>query len=124
MMKNRDQIRAMNALASLEGREGFAGIEGGDAIGGFPALVMGNGLLATIAFCMKQGGDYLAICDSIARHLSHSEIGLLDKECDSTVSMLRMLTEQDSELLLNCTAETLSFLNFLRRFAKSVQEGR
>jgi len=122
-MKNRDQIRAKNALSALEGREGFAGVKGGDAVSGFPALILGNGLLATIAFCKKQKGDYLAICDSIAGHLSHREIRILEPGNNKTDSMLRELTESDSEVLRISTAEALAYLNYLRRFAKGSPGG-
>ncbi len=115
-MKNRDQVRAKNALKACGGHKA---IQGGDVLSGFPALIIGNGLLATIAFCKKQGVGYLSVCDAIAQHLCDPDIDLLDEECDNTDAMLRKLVNSDSQKLRLCTAEALAYLNYLRRFAKA-----
>ncbi|HXK60582.1 MAG TPA: type III-B CRISPR module-associated protein Cmr5 [Acidobacteriota bacterium] len=114
-MKNRDQVRAKNALDACRQ---YRGVQGGDALSGFPALIVGNGLLATIAFCKKQQGDYTKICDAVARHLSDPDIALLEPGCDNTDAMLKTLANSDSQKLRLCTAEALAYLNFLRRFGK------
>lgn len=118
-MKNLEQIRAMNALASVKSGVQGKGINAGDALSGFPALVVNNGLLATIAFSKKQKGGHLEICDALARHLAHKDIARLPPSADDTDGMLKHLTENDSAVLRLCTAESLAFLNYLRRFAKA-----
>lgn len=117
-MKSRDQIRARNALAAIEGGKAYRGIQGGDALSRFPALIINNGLLATLAFSQSRKGDYIAICDAIARHLADADIDLVNEESTSLDRLLRELSEADAALLRACTAETLAYLNFLRRFAK------
>ena len=118
-MKNREQIRAKNALAAIKGGVRGRGIQEGDALSGFPALVVNNGLLATMAFSMKQGEGFLEVCDAIARHLSDKEIGLLQVANADTSTLLKHLTESDSIQLRLCTSEALAYLNYLRRFAKA-----
>ncbi len=110
-MINREQIRARNALKEGIKSKG-SGEEGGDALSGFPALVMNNGLLATLAFSEQKKGGYIAICKAIEAHLK--EIGLVP----ANTALLAHLTESDSATLRLCTAEALAYLNYLRRFGK------
>lgn len=117
-MKNREQIRARNALRTLN-EEMSRGAEGGDALTGFPALIIGNGLLATIAYSLEKKHGYPLICNAIAAHLADPEIGLLPPGKGDVEGMRRVLVEEDSERLRLCTAEALAFLNYLRRFAKA-----
>ena len=114
-MKNRDQIRARNALAALPSIE--RGNRGGDALTGFPALIVGNGLLSTLAYSMAERPGHLTICDAIAAHLSDPDIGLVKQA--SANGLAKELTEENSRLLRLCTAEALAYLNFLRRFVKA-----
>jgi CRISPR type III-B/RAMP module-associated protein Cmr5 len=118
-MKNLEQIRAMNALAAIEGTKNFKGIQEGDALSGFPALIIGNGLLASIAFSLKQKDGYEAICNAIAVHLADSAIRLFAFDKPDARSLLKYLCDQDSSQLRLCTAESLAYLNYLRRFAKA-----
>ena len=119
-MRNKEQIRAANALDSLRRvPELNKGQQGGDALTGFPALIVGNGLLATVAFSQAKGSGHTCICDAIARHLAHKAIGLLDKTSTDATAMARELAQENSDKLRLCTAEALAFLNYLRRFAKA-----
>lgn len=119
-MKNRDQIRARNALEALSERSDLTkGQQGGDALTGFPAFIIGNGLLATIAYSIAKGAGYPHICDAIARHLADPEISLIPKDSGSTNGLRDYLAESESEVLRLCTAESLAYLNYLRRFAKA-----
>ncbi len=118
-MKNREQIRAGNALAALEKYHHFKGQKGGDPLTGFPALVIGNGLLAAIAFSKKNGGGHADICHAIAEHLSDEQIGLFRGAPATLGGLLKFLTEHESDQLRLCTAEALAYLNYLRRFAKA-----
>ena len=115
---NLDQVRARNALKALKDRGDVGGKKGGDALSGFPALVVNNGLLATLAFSRKQGGGHAAICTAIAEHLQAPEIALL-KGAATLDGLLNHLTAGSSEDLRLCTAEALAYLNYLRRFAKT-----
>jgi len=120
MMQNLEQIRARNALKAV--REGVSGggVEGGDALSGSPALIVNNGLLATLSFSVskKDKGGYKEICNALAVHLLDPAIGLL-KDKPATLEGLRdFLVEKDSMVLRLCTSEALAYLNYLKRFAK------
>jgi len=117
-MRNRDQIRAKNALDALRKYNHFKGVKGGDPLTGFPALIIGNGLLSAIAFCKKSKGGWLDICNAIATHLGDSEIGLLPGGVNVD-GMLEYLIKEDSGSLRLCTEEAIAYLNYLRRFAKA-----
>ncbi len=118
-MKNRDQIRARNALKALADGRSYRGVQAGDALSGFPALVINNGLMATLAFSKARGEGYVAICDAIAQHLADADIDLVPEGTNSLDRLLQVLSQGDSTLLRLCTAEGLEYLNFLRRFAKA-----
>lgn len=119
-MTNQEQVRASNALKALRKRpELNKGQREGDALTGFPALIIGNGLLATIAFSQAKGAGYPLICDAIAEHLACREMGLLPPDSGSVKAMAQVLSDGDSEQLRLCTAEALVYLNYLRRFAKA-----
>lgn len=113
-MKTLEQIRAANALKStpLIGKN----TGGGDAISGFPALVVSNGLLATFAFSREKGGGLEAICNAIVEHLG--DRGHLTG-VKGTQAAIEYLSSQPSETLRLCTAETLAYLNYLKRFVKA-----
>lgn len=122
---NLDQIRARNAHEAVKGGLQGRGVEDGDAISGMPALIVNNGLLSTLAYAIsKKGkGGYQEICDAIARHLAAPDIELL--KGSGTMQGLRdFLVAQNSETLRLCTAETLAYLNYLRRFAKGEAKQR
>ena len=125
---NLEQVRARNAVAAIHGGAHGRGVNNGDAISGFPALVVNNGLLATLAFCVskKDAGGYKQIGDAIAKHLADKEVALVpantqtllalrDALADSSSDTLRLCT---ADTLRLCTAEALAFLNYLKRFAK------
>jgi CRISPR-associated protein Cmr5 len=118
-MKNLEQIRAMNALEAIEGATSFKGIQNGDALSGYPAMIIGNGLLAAIAFSIKQKGGHEDICNAIACHLSNKEVNLFQSNAPNARSLLKYLCERDSAQLRLCTTEALAYLNYLRRFAKA-----
>ena len=128
-MVNKEQVRARNALAALNrlSTKNYKGESGGDILTGFPALIVNNGILATIAYCLsksergKKSGHEL-ICDEISQHLADPDINCLvllqkNKEPD-TQSLLDFLVNSNSDKLRLCTSEALAYLNFLRRFAK------
>lgn len=121
-MRNLDQIRAHNALLH---RNLIANAQGGgDAISGFPMLVLTDGLLASLAFACewknqhagirKHPGEY-TVATAIAGHLRHQQNPI----CNATDAdgLLQELSGGDSDILLRrATAEALAFLNYLKRF--------
>lgn len=117
-MKNLEQIRARNALDAYP--KIGKGEEGGKFLDSFPAMIIENGLLATIAFSKAKKKGYLDTCDAIAVHLKSVGTSHLDKPDAS--SLLDWLTKQESSVLRMCTAETLAYLNYLRRFKKSAEK--
>lgn len=123
---NLDQVRARNALSALRGGATGRGVEDGDAISGFPALVVNNGLLATLSFCIskKDSGGYKQIGDAIAGHLADPAIRRVDAGCNTLTGLRDSLTDNDSATLRLCTAEALAFLNYLKRFAKGEAKRR
>jgi CRISPR-associated protein Cmr5 len=132
-MKNLEQIRAMNALEAVKRIEQHdkkgKGDKGGDVLTGFPALVINNGLLATLAFSKSKTkpndrndkSGHEMICDEIAKHLAHKDIRLLRQGRESADGLIEHLTENNSDQLRLCTTETLAYLNYLRRFAKAIE---
>lgn len=116
---NLDQVRARNALTSLKERRELGGKEGGDALSGFPALVINNGLMATLAFSKRQGGGSVAICDAVAAHLASKEVGLLAAGAVTLDALLTNLVGTGSDQLRLITSETIAYLNYLRRFHKA-----
>jgi CRISPR type III-B/RAMP module-associated protein Cmr5 len=123
---NLDQIRARNAIAAIRAGTSGRGVEDGDAISGFPALVVNNGLLATLSFCIskKESGGYRQIGDAIARHLADEGVKLAGKDTQTLVALRDFLVTRDSTTLRLCTAETLAYLNHLKRFAKGETKRR
>lgn len=132
-MKNREQVRAKNALDALPRIKEAKGERQGDVLTGLPALIVGNGLLAALAFAKSKSkwekdddgketykkSGHEKICDEIAAHLAHDKIGLLRGHEATTDGLIEFLTSSDSEQLRLCTAEALAFLNYLRRFARA-----
>lgn len=117
---NLEQVRARNAHDAVSGVLKDWGVQNGDVISGFPALIVNNGLLATLAFSIskKDKGGYKEICDAIAIHLADSAVGLLAGKPATREGLRDHLVTQDSVALRRCTAETLAYLNYLKRFAK------
>lgn len=121
-MKNLDQIRAHNALAHKDRIAASQG--GGDAISGFPMLVLTDGLLAALAFACewknqqagqrKHPGEF-TVATAIAAHL-HTPANRITEAANAD-ALVAELADQDSDILLRrATAEALAFLNYLKRF--------
>ena len=134
-MKNLEQIRAKNSLALASrvasGTEIASGKDGGDAIKKIPAMIIANGLLATLAFSVErknktrefQRAGYAAIMGAIACHLADPDVGILDKTKDAE-SMLNHLAASDSSSLRLATAEALAWLGYARRFITPADENQ
>jgi len=120
-LQNLEQIRAKNALAFSLSPVEKRGKDGGEAIKKIPPMIVGNGLLAAIAFSLETRRDdyarpgFAAIFDAIAQHLSSPEIEIVEG-CHSAIDLINTLTESNSETLKLATAEALEWLGYARRF--------
>ena len=117
-MKNLEQIRANNAMQAAKDK--LAGPNGGEVIKKIPALIMNHGLLAVGAYAFDERTGIKGAVDAIARHLASPEIALLPAEYskDANGLMTFLSKEADSNQLKLCTAETMAWLNYARRFIK------
>lgn len=121
-MKNLEQIRAKNALAAAEAKDGgkFKFVRAD--VAGFPALIMQNGLLSAFAYASENGKATRAgmkfACDKTADHLSRHGIPVLANKTDAQ-ALIKALSENQatSSDLQRATAEALLFFSYLKRFA-------
>ena len=111
---NIDQIRAKNALSPAAHKVKKEKGEG-DALSGFPSLIINNGLIACIAYACDKGNQYARVAAAISYHLNDREIisssdpeSLRDGLCETTASKLQRATH-----------ESLEFLAYLKRFQRS-----
>jgi len=146
-MKNLDQLRAQNALRHKDRITESKG--GGDAISGFPMLVLTDGLLAALAFACeekeirvqdmppqsspdaylfrqsgqgplarylkrKNPGEY-TVARAIADHL-HSATNPITESANADALIAELARQESDTLLRRSTAETIAFLNYLKRF--------
>jgi CRISPR/Cas system CMR-associated protein Cmr5 small subunit len=121
-MQNLEQIRARNAITRFQDVHGRQGE--GNALAGYPSLIINNGLLATVAFSIQKGDQMLRIANAIGYHLSNLHDGQQNRNllqgCSADADgVLNRLSAQtvDATLLQECTAEALAFLSYLKRFA-------
>ena len=122
-MQNLDQIRADNALIACGLKSipvGRASVERvtDTAVNKLPALIVNNGHLAASAFAEKKGEALLDAMNAVAWHLADPRIDRLPPGTTSTRAMSEHLTSQDSQKLRLATAEALSFLSYLKRYAR------
>ena len=118
-MKALAQIRAANALRDKDMIVGGQG--DGDVISGYPTMIKTDGLLAALAFAVepkdggrKHKGEY-SIAKAIATHLCFPDIAITQaQDPDGLVDELAQA--QDASQLRRATAETLAYLNYLKRF--------
>ena len=125
-MKNLEQIRARNALA-LANKTTLQGKQGGDMIKKVPSLILNHGLLATIAFSYSEKSEsWVTLFGAIAAHLADPEISILPAGSTTRDHLMEHLTgtQTTSELLKRCTAETMAWLAYARRFVKKSNQGR
>jgi hypothetical protein len=117
-MKNREQIRARNAMEAAE--KNLAGPKGGDVIKSIPPLIMNHGLLAVGAYAFDDNkAGFKGAFDALARHLADPEIALVPLKCkDNTIELLKHLVAADSATLKLVTAEAMAWLNYARRFIR------
>ncbi|MGL4854711.1 MAG: type III-B CRISPR module-associated protein Cmr5 [Lentisphaeria bacterium] len=115
-MQNLDQIRAKNALAWAKKIGG--GENGGENIAKkIPTMIMENGFIATAAFAKETGKGYEDVFDAIIAHLADENVGKLKQICTLEQFLTWLTSTADSNRLRQITAESLAYLNYLRRFA-------
>ena len=119
-MKNLEQIRAKAAIEP-------AGKLDKSAINKLPAMILTNGLLATIAFCHSdssgEGRSHMAeAMRATARHLG--DLNLAEKNFSDLAVFVRDLSNRDSAHLQRATAEALAFIGYLRRFADKTEKAQ
>lgn len=127
--QNLEQVRAKNALAFARSDKDKTEADKRSAIKKIPPMVMGNGLLAAIAFSIeKKNGDYQRegyanICDALASHLGDPAIAICEN-AQNAQDLMDHLVNADSETLKLATAEALEWLGYARRFVQQPSGGQ
>lgn len=126
-MKNFEQIRAANAFAAATKKEkyNFAGVNDGATVAKrVPTQIRENGFLGAMAFAIETKKGYETVFEAILAHLPtvKCDFGL---PCNSGIQIFfNALAQEDADVLRAVTAESLAYLNYLRRFAKgNAKEG-
>lgn len=119
-MKNLEQIRAAKALAFFQGNNGIKGEDDGAVISKLPALIIRDGLLATLAFCKSKGADHERLADELCKHLYSPDVCIISspgfRPGESKLDpWIRGLCSNSVHLRL-ATAEALAYLAYLKRF--------
>ena len=120
-LQNLEQVRAASAIAFANSPAEKRGKDGGEAIKKVPPMIMGSGLLASIAFAIEERKNgparpgFAAIFDAIAKHLSSDDIAILAGTA-SARQLIDKLAGSDSQTLKLATAEALQWLGYARRF--------
>ena len=118
-MKNLAQLRALNAQAwapSVESGEG-----GSRAIAKkVPAQIIQNGILGAFAFALEGNKGHLSVFKGVIRHFSVLREEGFDFDVSKTEpeEFFRELCGKSSDVLRSVTAETMEYLNYLRRFVR------
>ncbi len=113
-MKNLEQIRAKNALNMKIG----TGAGGGESVAKkVPAMILDNGIIAAAAFAKETGEGYKNVFEAIIWHLADPQIAYLDDREMKLDEFIEHLVKENSDRIRLITAETMAYLNYLRRFA-------
>ena len=126
-MQNLEQIRSAAAMAAADTKEGKKFLFIRSDVAGFPALIITNGLLASMAYA-NEGGDsrkgLKAACEFTSRHLANPLHGITVLEDVTTIrGALDKLgrAPATSSDLQRATSEALAFFGYLKRFAVKTQ---
>ena len=109
-MKNLEQIRAKNAMCQPNEKSLV------DTAKAMTTMIMDNGLLATSAFAREKGGEYQQVTETIYKHLADAEIHLITRPA-SIDEFIRLLCNMEAVQLRLITAETMAFMNYMRRLS-------
>ena len=121
--RNLDQLRAANAIQYKDTT--FEGADGGGVVKKVPTMIRENGFLGALAFALerkkkgerKNPGHY-QVFECVVEHLK----SLKRISASNPDDLFKELTEADSVKLRDVTAESLLYLNYLRRFAKPAEK--
>ncbi|MCQ2377811.1 MAG: type III-B CRISPR module-associated protein Cmr5 [Victivallaceae bacterium] len=116
--ENLEQTRAKNAFNACQDQK-FAGTDGGEIVKKLPPQIRENGFLGALAFALEprnngKEDDASLVFDIIARHLN--QLGKV--KSSSAQELQKELLDSSSVKLRDVTAETMLFLNYMRRFAR------
>ena len=118
-MENLAQLRALHAkewAPSVKSGEG-----GSRAIAKkVPAQIIQNGLLGAFAFALEDNEGHLSVFKGVIRHFSILREKGFDFEISKTDpgEVFQELCSKSSDVLRAVTAETMEYLNYLRRFVR------
>lgn len=117
-MKNLEQIRALNAVnVKIDTQQG----DSGSVAKKVPSLIINNGLLATAAFAQEKGQEkkgYAQVFEHIINHLADKRVGLLSPDVKTLGGFIEFLAGIEADKYRLIVAETMAYLNYLRRFAE------
>lgn len=113
-MNNLEQIRAAAALNAAKSLDK-------SAVNKLPAMIMSNGLLATISFCHAESSgenrSHMATAlMATAHHLAGQNLASAGNS--DLKDLANDLSRRDSNHLQRATTESLAFIGYLRRFAR------
>lgn len=115
-MKNFEQIRAKNALEWKDKIGG--GKDGSDSVAKkVPVMILDNGIIAAAAFALEKGVGYENVFNAVINHLADRKIVPLSSSMSLKDFISHLVNCSSNELRL-ITAETMAYLNYLRRFAE------
>ena len=113
---NLEQIRAKNAfMACADGT--FNGENNGEVVKKIPTMIRDNGFLGALAFAIAKKAGYEKAFLVIIKHLK--TLGLIEDDVGNCDDLLKLLVERPHGRLRRVTEETMLYLNYLRRFAKT-----
>ena len=121
-MKNLEQIRAARALKFFRetASKGVWGDDKGQVISKIPALIIRDGLLASLAFCKSKGGGHQDLAKELCEHLFSADLKILRspgfRQGDAPLDPYIQGLSEDSAHLRIATAEALAYLAYLKRF--------
>ena len=119
-MRNLEQIRAKNAFAWRNKiREAKGCGKPHAVVKKVPTQIIQNGFLGALAFAIENNGTgYEDVFNAILDHLLSSGMNQ-GIACDNLQEFVDELSSKcDGDSLRAITAESLAFLNFLRRFVQ------
>lgn len=125
-LRSRDQERAAFAWKEIEKartqlRDGMK--EYVNVAKGLPALIVGNGLMQTLAFQNAKENGNARVVDAVLSWLQ-KELDLHGGAQETPfVQVMRALHQGDSERYMLATEEALEFLRWMRQFAAAVAKG-
>lgn len=122
---NLEQYRAQQALSSADDIE--KGVGGGQAVAKkVPTMIRENGFLGALAFAVeKKSGNALknpahaSVFEAVRKYL----VGVGMVTASDTDGLMKDMSKESADKLRLVTAESIAYLNYLRRFAKPDKDG-